>query len=286
MLINTDTGNKSEHAQLEKLLKKWETLSKNLRSTELSAPILLPDLFLIADEGCEISDVLNRLTEFLSDKSNLMDFYGDVKYFQFLLNYCEPHSGFSEINRLMGEVKQAAGFRSKFKGIVHIDVREWLGHCEEKYFVELLNYLADNSNDWMIVISVRSNAAKKEEIRSMQTVLSMFLRTETLKLTLPKADHYLALLADKLAAYGITLTDDAAKLMQDTLKALCKNKYFGGAFTVNMLAQDIVYTLFSRPGAKETALDAAALKEFAPDSEYVQRTAEKLEMSKKIGFGN
>ncbi len=276
----------TEYAQLERLLKKWDALSGNLTTTELSAPIILPDLFITADGGCEISEVLKTLTSFLSERGNLMDFLGDVKFFQFLLGYCPPDDDFEEIRRLMREVKHAAGFRSVYKGIVHIDVGEWLGHSDEKHFIELLNYLAENSKDWMIVLSVRYSKKRETDIEAMRKILSMFLRAEMLRLTLPKPEHYLDVLRERLNDYGIRLSPDAEELMKGTLKVLCGNKYFGGTFTVGMLAQDIVYTIYSRSGAKTDVLTAAALKEFEPDSEYVQRTAVKLEMSNKIGFNN
>jgi hypothetical protein len=85
------------------------------------------------------------------EKPNLMSFYGDVAYFEFMLNYCGPRENFSELQRLMDGVDNAKGFRSEFRGILFIDIDDWRDHFEEKHFVDFMEYLSDNSDDWLIV---------------------------------------------------------------------------------------------------------------------------------------
>lgn len=114
MSDNKQKTEKSGYAPLRSLLKKWDVLSGNIKTYSTKAPILLPDLFINADNGCDITGVLRSLTDYLTEKKNLMDFYGDVEFFEFYLNYCRPDSEFSEIRRLMREVKTAAGFRSHY----------------------------------------------------------------------------------------------------------------------------------------------------------------------------
>lgn len=108
--------------------------------------------------------------------NNLMEFYGDVKFFEFLLNYCHPNEYFSELQRLIDKIDNAAGFRNEFKGIVHIDINEWIDHFEKKHFVSLMECLSSNSNKWLIVLSVYSD--KKEKIHNLNAFLSLYLRIE------------------------------------------------------------------------------------------------------------
>ena len=283
-----ETGNtenkRAEYPQLTKLFKKWDILSANLKYGNFDAPLILPDLCLQVDNGCDVTQILESITEFLLPRKNLLSFYGDVKFFQFMLNYTPEEAGFTELTRLMREVRQAAGFRNRFKGIVHIDVNEWLHHVQDKRLVELMNYLAENSHDWMIVLTVRSSNKRKQQIEELAQLVARFLRTEELKLGLPKSEYYLSLLKEGLLNYGITLKPDAEALMSETIKELRSNKSFGGEHTVNMLALDIVYTIYSRQGSKSSELEAAELSEFAPESEYVTRAVRKMEMKKRIGF--
>lgn len=274
----------TEYASLRALLKKWDTLSGNLKTYSNKAPILLPDLFVATDIGCSVSDILPQLTEYMLSRKNLMDFYGDVFYFEFYLNYCMPDAVFMEIQRLMGEVKSAAGFRNHFKGIVHININEWIEHEEEKHFAEFLSYLAENSGNWLIILSVNDYPKKAEQIEALQSVISMFLRIESLKFKQPRSDYYLARLQDALAAYGIFLDESALELLRGSIRVLRKNKHFSGISTVNMLACDIGYTVYSGSNKPSERLSAEDLAEFGPESEYIRRTIANFEKSKRIGF--
>ena len=78
-------------SEFKTLIEKWEILSENLSDKPSGVPIILPDLFLVSRSGTGRTHFLRLLSEYLESKPNLMDFYGDVKYFEFMLNYCEPN---------------------------------------------------------------------------------------------------------------------------------------------------------------------------------------------------
>ena len=70
--------------EFKALIEKWETLSENLLDKPSGVPIILPDLFLVSRSGTGRTYFLRLLSEYLADKPNLMDFYGDVN----ILNLC------------------------------------------------------------------------------------------------------------------------------------------------------------------------------------------------------
>ncbi len=283
---NPATNRRSEYNPLRSLFKKWDNLSKNLQKYPVRAPILLPDLFVCADRGVEFTRLIDELNEFLLARKNLMDFYGDVDHFEFFLNYCSPDAGFTEIVRLMNEVKAAAGFRNHFKGIVHIGIDDWIGHHEETYFSEFLSYLSENSRNWLIVLSVTDDPDRHDGIEEMRSVVSMFLRVEHLQIKLPGAEHYLDMLEGMLEGYGISLDDDARKAMLASIKVLRRNRYFSGEFNINCLADDIVYTLYSLPGSPAKLLTKADLEGFTASSDYIKRTIIRMQKKNTIGFNN
>ena len=127
--------NKKGLDEFQRLVTKWKTLSEGIEARSTGLPIILPDIFLISPSGTGRTMLLSLLAEFLSERRNLLEFYGDVKYFEFMLNYCRPEEPFTEITRLMSQVNVAAGFRNEYKGILFIDVDEWLGHFNEKHFI-------------------------------------------------------------------------------------------------------------------------------------------------------
>ena len=268
---------------LKKLIERWEALSLNVKEKSYDAPIILPDIFLVSRSGTGRTHLLNLLSDYLNERPNLMSFYGDVPYFEFLLNYCAPKEHFSEIQRLMSEISNAAGFRNEYRGIVFIDVDEWRSHFEEKHFINFLEYLSDNSNDWLVVLSVSDRNI--EQVNAMEALISAFLRLERVEIERPAKEDLLKYALEILSSYGIEADSSATKLLLDSIGALCKNKYFDGYKTVKMLSQDVAYASFIKGGKGEKlCLSAADLQGFSKESDYVRRTVIKLESTQKIGF--
>ena len=142
---------------LDRLIRKWAVLSSNLKTLPVNGPILIPDLFV-----------------YLIAQKNLLDFNGDIPCFEFMLNYCPPGAGFKELERLIDGISDCAGYRNEFRGIVHIKLDYWLGHQEEHHFIDLLDYLSENTFKWLIILSVSTK--NEDKASAMESVLSMFLR--------------------------------------------------------------------------------------------------------------
>lgn len=270
--------------EFKSVIRRWNTLSDNIRSKPMNAPVILPDMLWVARSGVGKTNLLRLMAEYLSSRENLMEFYGDVKFFEFLLNYCPPNGHFSELQRLMDEIDNAAGFRSEFKGIVHIDINEWVDRFEEKHFVSLMEYLSANSDNWLIVLSVDNGDENK--IHNLNAFLSMYLRIEKITLSFPKTDDLFGLIEDMLKQYGLTLRDDAERLLFDTIEKLRGNKYFDGYKTVIMLCRDIVYDVFSNESIEELSLGADMLSKFSADSDYINNMIANIERVNRIGLVN
>ena len=280
----TDIMNLKEVEEFKRVIKRWNILSENMRTKPMNAPIILPDMLWVAQSGVGKTNLLKLMAEYLSSQNNLMEFYGDVKFFEFLLNYCHPNEYFSELQRLIDEIGNAAGFRNEFKGIVHIDINEWIDHFEEKHFVSLMEYLSSNSDKWLIVLSVYSD--KKEKIHNLNAFLSMYLRIEKITLSFPKTDELFEFIEDMLNQYGLTLKEDAKKLLFDTIEKLRNNRYFDGFKTIIMLCQDIVYDVFSNENIEELSLGANMLSKFSADSDYIKNMVANIERVNRIGLVN
>lgn len=273
-----------DSCEIRNLVQQWQNLSENLERIPTEMPLILPDLFLVADYGTGRTHILRLLADYLSSRKNLMDFYGDVKYFEFLLRYCAPEKAFSELPRLIETVSSAAGFRSEYRGIVSIDINEWLGHCNERHFLDLLEYLADNSDHWLIVFTVPNTADKK--LADMEAVLSMFLRLERVDLALPAPEELLEYVRKNLYAYHVLLADDAADLLRASIAKLQDSPYFDGYKTINILIRDIAYRLYSDGNFKPHKVAPEELAEFAENGAYIRARILKNETKKHyiIGF--
>lgn len=268
--------------EFKALIRKWDTLSGNMQKNPPSVPILLPDLLWVANSGVGKTKLMRLMSEYLQARGNLVDFYGDVKFFEFLLNYVPKDAPFTELQRLMDEVSEAAGFRNEYRGAILIDIDGWVEHYEEPHFVSFMEYLSANSDRWMIVLSV----SEQEELHNLQAFLSMYLRLEKITLTLPETGELFGFISENLQKYGLTLSADARQLLHGTIEALRENKYFDGFKTIKMLCQDIVYEHFSREGAVGGVLTAQSLEKFSAHSDYVKTAIENAAKVHKIGFLN
>lgn len=264
-----------------RVLQKWDKLSDNL-TTANNVPLILPDLFWVSKSGVGKTHLLKLLSEYLYSKKNLFDFCGNVKYFEFMLDYCPPEKKFTEIERMINEVSIAAGFRNTYRGIVSVDIDEWLGHCEEKHFISFLEYLSSNSNDWLIVFNVMAD--KTTETKKLESVLSMFFRIEKSNLLLPETEEFLQFIINRLNSYNLILDESAKSLLLKTIEKLRENKYFDGYKTLVMLCQDIVYEFYSKNEMNNNVISDYHLEEFAPDSKYIARATWKVENKRKIGL--
>ena len=264
------------------LVQKWNTLSDRLKQTPLSTPSILPDMLWIVDPGSGITKKLTLLSEYIAAQGNLMDFYGDVKFFEFLMNYCPPDTPCTEIPRLMNEVRNAAGFRSEYRGMIRIHIDEWIGHCEEEHFTSLLEYLASNSDNWLIIFTISS--FKASDSSTLEAILSMYLRIEKLTLRLPDVQSLFEYAEDILASFGSTLNEQAKSLLVDSIEILKRGKYFDGYKTIKLLCHDIVYDSFSNSQNSDTLLTEQTLSAFSVGSPYLERAIIKTERIYPIGF--
>ena len=269
-------------SEFKELIKKWEALSEHISTRALGIPIILPNLFLVSCSGTGRTHLLKLLSGYLMEKPDLMDFYGDVKYFEFMLNYCDPNEHFSEIQRFMMEVDNAAGFRSEYRGIVYIDIDEWIGHFKEKHFLNFMEYLSDNSDEWLIVLSVSDG--KREQVDQMEAFVSAFIRIERIAIEQPTLQELTQYAQKLLGEYGITLLAQTEQMISDSIEELRRSKYFDGYKTVKMLCEDIAYSLYTDGFKKDKALLPADLSKFSKDGEYIQRKIVKIEKFDRIGF--
>lgn len=264
------------------VLNAWQRLSENIKNHPIDYPVIIPDMLWVAKSGIGRTSLLKLVSEYLYAQGNIMEFYGEVKFFEFLLDYCPPQSEFHELERLMNEVEHAAGFRSEYKGIVCVDVEQWLNHCEEKHFISLMEYLSSNSDKWLIIFSVSDT--EMESINHLEAILSMYTRIERVEFYLPQTSELFDYVDDFMYRYGFTLQPDAKQLLIEAVDVLRESKYFDGFKTLKMICSDIIYDLYSRENFDGYTVTAEMLTDFSKDSEYIRRTIINREKVGKIGF--
>ncbi len=264
-----------------RVIRKWDALADRFESCE-QVPMVLPDLLWVSHPGTGKTHLLQCLSDYLSACGMLLDFQGDVKFIEFMFDYCPVGQTFQEVQRLINEINNAAGFRNAYRGIVSVDIDEWLGHCEEKNFITFLEYLASNSDDWLVIFNVSDDRAA--EVETLESILSMYFRLEKSVLALPETVDFMRFISDQLAAFGMKMDSEAEALIHRVIEQLRHNKYFDGYKTLKILCQDIVYEVYSDPANTDNVITVEELKRFDLDGAYIKRATRKSE--RKIGLLN
>lgn len=140
----------------------------------------------------ELSENERIIQEFATSFKNLNpdDFDGEKAYVYHKMNYVEPYKDFYELKKLQVAVKAATGMRANFKGIIAIDVKEWMGHLKEDYFLVTLKFLYDQLQyGWRYVFTIgnQDKACSKDLIM----LLARYFKPYIVEVTPFSCEHML-----------------------------------------------------------------------------------------------
>lgn len=91
------------------------------------------------------------------------DFAGKTPCVYFKMPYVPPYETFRELRSLILRIRENTGLRAHFRGVVAMEVTEWLGHEDEEYFTVLLKYLYDHRNLWQSALVLNAGTAAQTQ---------------------------------------------------------------------------------------------------------------------------
>ena len=118
-------------------------------------------------------EILIRLLAAETSKRFPAAFKGEVPQVFYRMRYVPPYETFQEIRNLILQIRNATGIRSRFHGMIAIDVSEYKGHEDEEFFTILLKYLYDNMCGCKTIL-VCSQYAEKEYRRLLSRCAEFF----------------------------------------------------------------------------------------------------------------
>ncbi len=268
-------------SQAKEVIVKWNNAFENLKSKNINAPLLLPNLFLNAKPGAGKTNFLRLISEYLYNVG-FMDFYGDVKFIEFYLEYCMPGDDVYELKRLIEQLRNAAGFRNEFRGIVVIDITQWADCTHEENFIKILDYLT--VIDEHVCLIFTADNFKTDQVVKAQKVLNAFCRVRNIDFFYPSAKEFAHYCTNILKQYNLSLDDSAQNLICESIEQLMKSEYFYGYKTVNRLCLDIAFELNSSTKQCNETIIAEYLKDFEKNSDFITKLYSESKL-RKIGFG-
>ncbi len=249
------------------VIERWQRFSENIDRFNAKKGLVLPDLLWVCDNGIDRSNLLKLLTQYLDESGNLVEFYGNVTFFEYYLEYVPDKTNFHEIQKLAEKIRDAAGFRSEYKGVLSIDVAEWVGHFKEENFINVLKYLASMDDDIMFIFNIHNYDAKSVE--QLMQLLVLFFRIEVIEMKLPDSGELANYIKDEISAYGLNLDADAEEMVVASVNKLREDQYFAGYEMLDRLAEDIVYSVYTSTPPYDGIVTKGMISAFAPDGMYV-----------------
>lgn len=74
------------------------------------------------------------------------------------LQYVPPYDDFDALDKLCEKVRGV--FPPVEDQLVVVDITDWIGHQDEKYFEVVIKYLADRSENWDVLFTARGDESK------------------------------------------------------------------------------------------------------------------------------
>ena len=266
--------------EMKSIIKKWNHVSRHLEHAS-DLPIVLPNLLWMTKPGIGKSYFIRLLAEFLH-ASKLMSFYGTVKHLEFSLGYCPDDSDFSELRRLMRELEGATGYRGMFKGVLSIDLNQWIDHFDSLHFARLMAFLSgmDNALCILFVLENSSDATAQE----LESVLAQYVRIEKVQSNYPSVSEMIFYVENWLSRYNFSLNEKARELLMESVETLRENTHFDGFKTLNLMCEDIVFeACASEQFRHERILGSEDLFAYSKEGIFITRLREMMK-KRQIGF--
>jgi hypothetical protein len=266
--------------EFKDMVKRLKNFQQNKEKYSIS-DVSLPNYFWIAKRGGGISTCLNALAEYLYN-TKVIEFTGNVKFFEYRLAYIAPNEFFSELTRLNNTISEIAGHHRFFRGIACINIGEWVQRTNEYHFLRFLDYIANKNDKILVILFIHSD--NKREVENIESSLSSRIRFETLWLRFPDAEELVEFIEGKyFKPHDFYLSGGAKNLLKDSIDDLIGGQQFNGFMTIKQLSNDILYNLLTS-SIENREISKEMLLGFARDSAYIKRIKTFAGISATIGF--
>ena len=144
------------------------------------------------------------------------DFAGKTPCVYYKIPYVPPYETFRELRRLILRIRENTGLRDHFRGVVAIEVTDWLGHEGEEYFTVLLKYLYDHRELWQPAFVL--NSGTEAQTRRFLFACASYITPRLFDISLFSCpDQLRQTIRRECGLQGKIITRDAAQTLAETL---------------------------------------------------------------------
>lgn len=211
---------------------------------------LMPDM-LWNVKNSEYDEALNLFSLYMHESG--MDFSGEVPCLDIKL---EKGSVQENINLISDALIIAGGYRC-FKGIVHIDIQEYIKGSNSPSLAKIISFIKNETRGSIIIMTAK---LKEYQEREIEDELKFVTRLKTIHFNKERAVGQHIFLKIKLEEAGFTITEKADQSFVVMLNQLSQRGNIQSLGDVSILADDILMFIleqgFEVPIINETTVDA------------------------------
>lgn len=168
-------------------------------------------------------------------------FMGEAPCVYFKMPYVQPYETFKELRSLILRVRENTGLRAEFRGVVAVEVTQWLGHETEEYFMAVLKYMFDHGHIWNCVMVL--NQATDLQIRRFLTACSQIITPRLTDVSVFSDGEVLSQLLDEyIHGNGAFIHRDGLSLLTEAVQQASK-RITGSLSLLQRTVEDLMICL-------------------------------------------
>ena len=255
--------------QLNALVFEWEKIAK--RKVNFPIHFYLPNYFLVINPEISVEKVVDELTTNL-EKNQLMEFAGPVHSYLYMLTYSSDNdsefTSFKNFYEIF--IKELSKFGETFKGILAIDITEWIENrsCDSKKFMAFLDFMSSIDKDTMaLFISRCTNEDKNRDAYQVVATKSRVRRINIGEVSTKDGLDYLCALFKE---GNFKLDDDTISSLKTIVDFIFHVDGNEGLKSLRQLYDQIVYDLLCGDAEDISIITVDNIKKYLPDGEWAK----------------
>lgn len=134
----------------------------------------------------------------------------------FKMPYIQPCDTFKELRRLILRIRENTGLRANYKGIVAIEVTDWIGHEREEYFTVLLKFLYDHHDIWQAALIL--NDSKPGQLQKFLSACVRYITPKLFDIKLfDHVDSLIGVIQSEFTDRKIRISHAAAAMLAEAM---------------------------------------------------------------------
>lgn len=162
------------------------------------------------------SEALIRQMAQDAQRAHPEDFAGKSPCVYYKMPYVPPYEIFQELRQLILCIRERTGLRAHFRGVVAIEVTQWLGHEKEEYFTVFLKYLYDHRDLWQAALVL--NTETESQTQRFLSACAVYISPRFFDICLfSQLERIQKAIRRECGLQGNIITRDAAQTLAETL---------------------------------------------------------------------